>query len=99
MRSGQKNTVCTADPRIDDLVGLGDGLRTDRLAESDVLYFETFGTKWIVLDSLNASVDLLDKRGANYSDRPNFVLFEEWVIIIIIIICGNQCFIVSGLPC
>ncbi|CAK7216730.1 hypothetical protein SCUCBS95973_002905 [Sporothrix curviconia] len=44
---------------------------------SDVLYFETFGTKWIVLDSLKASVELLDKRGANYSDRPNFVLFEE----------------------
>lgn len=45
--------------------------------ESDVLYFETFGTKWIVLNSLKSAVDLLDKRGSNYSDRPRFILFEE----------------------
>ncbi|KAJ9144244.1 Cytochrome p450 2c31 [Pleurostoma richardsiae] len=45
--------------------------------KSDVLYFETFGTKWVVLNSLQAAVDLLDKRGSNYSDRPRFILFEE----------------------
>ncbi|EEA23614.1 hypothetical protein TMatcc_002489 [Talaromyces marneffei ATCC 18224] len=45
--------------------------------KSDVLYFETFGSKWIVLNSLKSAVDLLDKRGSNYSDRPRFILFEE----------------------
>ncbi|KAI1269158.1 putative O-methylsterigmatocystin oxidoreductase [Xylariaceae sp. FL1019] len=42
--------------------------------DSDVVYFETCGTKWIVLNSLNAAVDLLDKRGYIYSDRPRFVM-------------------------
>ncbi|KAL1849600.1 hypothetical protein VTK73DRAFT_9847 [Phialemonium thermophilum] len=45
--------------------------------KSDVLFFETFGTKWVVLNSLKAAVELLDKRGSNYADRPRFVLFEE----------------------
>ncbi|SPQ21574.1 f2ac1eeb-b7f6-445d-8e4b-e27435fa4e97 [Thermothielavioides terrestris] len=45
--------------------------------KSDVLYFHTFGTKWIVLHSLAAATELLEKRGANYADRPRFVMFEE----------------------
>ncbi|EFX00004.1 cytochrome p450 monooxygenase [Grosmannia clavigera kw1407] len=45
--------------------------------DSEVLYFETFGTKWIVPNSLQSAIDLLDKRGVNYSDRPKFILFEE----------------------
>jgi hypothetical protein len=44
---------------------------------SDVLFFWTFGTKWIVLNSLEAAVELLDRRGSNYADRPRFVMFEE----------------------
>ncbi|KAK4202012.1 cytochrome P450 [Triangularia verruculosa] len=44
---------------------------------SDVLYFHTFGTKWIVLNSLNAAIELLEKRGSNYADRPRFVMFQE----------------------
>ncbi|KAK5656691.1 hypothetical protein OQA88_4237 [Cercophora sp. LCS_1] len=44
---------------------------------SDVLFFETFGTKWIVLNSVCSAVELLEKRGSNYSDRPRFVMFEE----------------------
>ncbi|WDK10205.1 cytochrome P450 1A2 [Colletotrichum graminicola] len=31
----------------------------------------------VVLNSVRAAVDLLDRRGANYCDRPRFVLFEE----------------------
>ncbi|OLN87232.1 Cytochrome P450 2D26 [Colletotrichum chlorophyti] len=31
----------------------------------------------VVLNSVRAAVDLLDKRGANYCDRPRFVLYEE----------------------
>lgn len=30
----------------------------------------------VILNSLQAANDLLDKRGANYSDRPRFPLFE-----------------------
>lgn len=45
--------------------------------DSDVLYFETFGTKWVVLNSYEAAHELLEKRGRKYSDRPRFVMFEE----------------------
>ncbi|KAK1767239.1 O-methylsterigmatocystin oxidoreductase [Phialemonium atrogriseum] len=45
--------------------------------KSDVLFFKTFGTKWIVLNSLKSAVELLDKCGSKYADRPRFVLFEE----------------------
>ncbi|KAL2172494.1 hypothetical protein VTG60DRAFT_5248 [Thermothelomyces hinnuleus] len=45
--------------------------------KTDVLYFHTFGTKWIVLNSLEAATELLEKRGARYADRPRFVMFEE----------------------
>lgn len=43
---------------------------------SDVLYFSAFGQKWIVLNSAEAAVELLEKRGYNYGDRPRFVLWE-----------------------
>lgn len=49
------------------------------IADSDVLFFETFGTKWIVLNSLESATELLEKRGSNYADRPRFVMFEEYV--------------------
>ncbi|KAF4776906.1 cytochrome P450 1A2 [Colletotrichum scovillei] len=44
---------------------------------SDILSFNVLGQPIIVLNSVRAAVDLLDKRGANYCDRPRFVLFEE----------------------
>lgn len=44
--------------------------------ESDVLFFSAFGRPWMVLNSLEAAVDLLEKRGHKYSDRPRFVLWE-----------------------
>ena len=49
-------------------------------AESDVLFFQTFGTKWVVLNSLAAATELLEKRGSSYADRPRFVMFEEYVV-------------------
>ncbi|KAF8064434.1 cytochrome P450 [Lyophyllum atratum] len=47
----------------------------------DVMYLHVLGRPIIVLNSVEAAVDLLDKRSANYSDRPRFVLFElmGWV--------------------
>lgn len=43
---------------------------------SDVLYFNILGQDVVVLNCVQAAVDLLDKRGANYCDRPRFWLFE-----------------------
>ncbi|KAF2969995.1 hypothetical protein GQX73_g3492 [Xylaria multiplex] len=44
--------------------------------DTDILYFNVLGRSIIVLNSIEAAHELLDKRGANYSDRPRFVLFE-----------------------
>ncbi|KAL1938291.1 hypothetical protein VTO73DRAFT_11742 [Trametes versicolor] len=43
----------------------------------DVVYFEIFRTRAIVLNSIEAARDLLDKRSATYSDRPRLVLLME----------------------
>ncbi|KAF2792015.1 cytochrome P450 [Melanomma pulvis-pyrius CBS 109.77] len=43
---------------------------------SDVLSFNVLGQPVVVLNSVQAATDLMDKRGANYCDRPRFVLFE-----------------------
>jgi len=43
----------------------------------DVVYFKIFGRPMIVLNTLNAARDLMEKRGLNYSCRPRFVLLIE----------------------
>ncbi|CAH0045051.1 unnamed protein product [Clonostachys solani] len=43
---------------------------------SDILHFSMLGRSIIVLNSVQAARDLMDKRGANFADRPRFVLFE-----------------------
>ena len=47
--------------------------------DTDVLYFRQLRTPVIVLNTVKAAEELLSKRGANYSDRPRFVLFEVLV--------------------
>jgi hypothetical protein len=42
----------------------------------DIIHLNVLGQPFIVLNSHQAAVDLLDKRGANYSGRPRFPLFE-----------------------
>ncbi|KAJ3545757.1 hypothetical protein NM688_g5589 [Phlebia brevispora] len=42
----------------------------------DVMHFNILGKPIIVLSSEQAATDLLDKRGAKYSDRPRFAPFE-----------------------
>ena len=42
----------------------------------DVLHFDMLGKNIIVLGSLKAARDLLDKRSANYSDRPTSVMLQ-----------------------
>jgi cytochrome P450 len=44
--------------------------------DSDVLHFSSLGRDIIVLNSVEAARDLMDKKGANYADRPRFALFE-----------------------
>lgn len=41
-----------------------------------MIYVNLLGQPIIVLNSVESAVDLLDKRGAIYSDRPPFVLLE-----------------------
>lgn len=43
---------------------------------SPTLSSEIFGQPIIVLNTVKAAIDLLDKKGAIYCDRPRFVLFE-----------------------
>lgn len=42
----------------------------------DVLYFNMLFQDVVVLNSTSVAMDLLDKRGLNYCDRPRFALFE-----------------------
>ena len=44
--------------------------------DSDIIYLNMLGQSVIVLNSVRSAVDLIDKRGAIYSDRPPFVLLE-----------------------
>jgi hypothetical protein len=43
----------------------------------DVIFFKALGRSIVVLNSVQAAVDLLDKRSAIYSDRPRFVMFVD----------------------
>ncbi|TGO84600.1 hypothetical protein BPOR_0486g00010 [Botrytis porri] len=44
--------------------------------EYNILYFKQFLTPVVVLNTVEAAEELLSRRGANYCDRPRFVLFE-----------------------
>ncbi|KAF9526217.1 cytochrome P450 [Crepidotus variabilis] len=43
----------------------------------NIVYLQILGTDMVVLNSLDAARDLLEKRGSIYSDRPRFVLLSE----------------------
>jgi hypothetical protein len=46
----------------------------------DVIYFNALGKSIVVLNSVEAAVDLMDKRSSMYSDRSDFVmLVDMWV--------------------
>ena len=44
----------------------------------DVLSFHVFGKVTIVLNTVKATKDLLDKRGEIYSDRPAVPIYDMW---------------------
>ena len=41
------------------------------------MHVKIFGQSMVILHSLEAARDLLDKRSSIYSDRPRFVLLSE----------------------
>ncbi|KAL1753007.1 cytochrome P450 [Schizophyllum commune] len=51
-------------------------LRWSKELKSDVIHLNILGQPLVVLNSLRAAVELLEKRGAIYSDRPQFAFFE-----------------------
>ncbi|CZR58241.1 related to cytochrome p450 [Phialocephala subalpina] len=59
---------------------------------SDILYLNVLGRPIIVINSVKVAHELLDKRGANYADRPRFVLFEVmgWGITLTFLRWGPQ---------
>ena len=54
------------------------GLLTEWIA-GDVISFHVFGKVIVVLNSLKASKDLLERRGEIYSDRPATPIFDMYV--------------------
>ena len=48
-------------------------------SESNVLYINLLGNPTVILNSAEDATELLERRGAKYSDRPNFEFFEELV--------------------
>jgi hypothetical protein len=46
----------------------------------DILSFHVFGKVIVVLNSIKASRDLLERRGDIYSDRPVIPIFEMYVL-------------------
>ncbi len=64
-----------------------DCCRPDHVLPGDVVYLNLLGRDTVVLGSLKAAHDLLDKRSANYSDRPTSVMVQLYVDLL----CRPQC--------
>lgn len=47
--------------------------------DSEVIHVKVLGQHMICLNTVKAATDLLDRRGANYCDRPRFTMFEMYV--------------------
>ncbi|EIN04655.1 CyP450 monooxygenase [Punctularia strigosozonata HHB-11173 SS5] len=43
----------------------------------DILSFEAFGKRYVILGSLKATMDLLERRSSNYSDRPEVPMLND----------------------
>ena len=67
--SGRNNMVCCS------IYFLGARLKASHLG--DIIHVQVFGHHMVILSSLRAARDLLESRGAIYSDRPRFVLLSE----------------------
>jgi cytochrome P450 len=60
--------------------------------KSDELYLNLTGQPLIILNSLQAAIDLMDKRSSIYSDRPSFHMAEGagWRDCIVFLSTGSQ---------
>ena len=47
------------------------------MSAGDVIYGYIFHTPVVIINSVHAAHDLLEKRSAIYSDRPNMILHAE----------------------
>ncbi|KAI0076588.1 cytochrome P450 [Panus rudis PR-1116 ss-1] len=54
-------------------------LEWSRKYGSDVIGLRAFGTKIVILNSLEASTELLDKRSSIYSDRPHMTMLYDLI--------------------
>ncbi len=50
-------------------------------APGDLVHLSVFGKSTISIGSYEVACDLLDKRSANYSDRPKLVIGELYVVV------------------
>lgn len=44
--------------------------------DSDIIHVRSLGRSTVVLNSADVARDILDKKGANFCDRPQFTLLE-----------------------
>ena len=49
------------------------------LSAGDVMYLDVLGQPMVVLGSYKVARELLDKRSANYSDRPRSIMAQLYV--------------------
>lgn len=57
-------------------------LRTDKpRLGSDIIYVKLLRKRTIVLNTIEAARDLLDRRSAKYSDRPSMVLHSDMSVV------------------
>jgi hypothetical protein len=49
----------------------------DELLQGDIIFMNILGTRMVVLNSLSACNDLLEKRSSKYSGRPHSVMLAE----------------------
>ena len=53
------------------------GTAADPDTAGDIFYLEILGRKIVIVNNYDMANELMDKRSANYSDRPQFPLFMK----------------------
>ena len=53
---------------------------SDVMFLGDVIYLNVLGQPIVILNSKAAIADLLDARGAIYSDRPTLAVLRNWLV-------------------
>ena len=57
----------------------GSKREVDALPAGDLIYLDVLGQPMVVLGSYKVARELLDKRSANYSDRPRSIMAQLYV--------------------